>query len=421
MKRGEIELLPDLLEHRVIIVGIRIQIAVQNPVGGIGRPLQLFDGAPGDELHLGIGAREIKIRASEYERGAGRADVDFPRAVLKEILRGFPKLGSAHDGVVDEKKTLSPDEGAVRNQLHLRDQVPLVLMGRHKRARPGRRVFDKGPGIGNAGGVRVADRVRDTRIRDAGDTVRPDAPLSVPLRELSAASVPGVLDVEPLIGGRGEAVVDPEKCADPHILPRRDTGLTALGREEHHLARPELLLKLITQIQKRETLEADTVAAVLFADLHRSASPAVSGGVNSLFRENQDGHGTADQILRIADALREGGLLGNNGSHDLRRVDASAAHFLKMLKTVGGQRLCDFVHVVDSAHRRDGKDPEMRAYDERLGLIIGNAADAQMALHLPDIPLELRAEIGTLDVVNRAVKPLHAFVDGHACAPCSEV
>ena len=62
----------------------------------------------------------------------------------------------------------------------------------------------------------------------------------------------------------------------------------------------------------------------------------------------------------------------------------------------------------------------VRAYQKRLGIIVGNDADAHVALHLSHIVCELGTEWGILNVVNRAVESILA-VDCHACTPGAEV
>ena len=74
------------------------------------------------------------------------------------------------------------------------------------------------------------------------------------------------------------------------------------------------------------------------------------------------------------------------------------------------------VDVVDAPDGGDGEVSQVRAHDQRLRLGIGDASDAQRALHGRHIPLKLGAERGVFDVVNGPVVPLLGVVDGHAAA-----
>ena len=53
--------------------------------------------------------------------------------------------------------------------------------------------------------------------------------------------------------------------------------------------------------------------------------------------------------------------------------------------------------------------------DQRLGFEIGNTADPELSLHLQNILVKFRPEVGCLDVVNRTVKALYFVVDSHSC------
>ena len=76
--------------------------------------------------------------------------------------------------------------------------------------------------------------------------------------------------------------------------------------------------------------------------------------------------------------------------------------------------------VVDAPDGGDGEVAQMGAHDQRLGLVVGDTADAQVALHVVDIPLKLGAEGRVFDVVDGPLEAALA-VHHHAAAPGAEM
>ena len=159
----------------------------------------------------------------------------FPGAAAVEKLRGFPKLRASHDGIVDQKQAPVLDQIVNGDQLHFGDQVAPALQGGHERAGPGGRIFDKRPGIRDTGGIGIADGMRDAGIRNAGHDIGLHA-AGVPPRQGAAAVIAHLLHADPLVGGGGIAVVDPEESADLHFLSRRHKRPDALRGHDDDLA-----------------------------------------------------------------------------------------------------------------------------------------------------------------------------------------
>ena len=78
------------------------------------------------------------------------------------------------------------------------------------------------------------------------------------------------------------------------------------------------------------------------------------------------------------------------------------------------QILDDGIRIVDLAHGGNSISSVMGTHHQRLGLKIGNTADAQMSVHLIDILVELRTERCILYVVNGSVVTFFFAVDCHA-------
>ena len=79
------------------------------------------------------------------------------------------------------------------------------------------------------------------------------------------------------------------------------------------------------------------------------------------------------------------------------------------------------VGKINNADRRDGKGAVLRAHQNRLRLVVGDAADAHGAVH----GLRFRSEFGSkrrvLNVVDRLVEAGLGVIDRHAGPACAEV
>ena len=69
-------------------------------------------------------------------------------ALIKEFC-GFPKLGTAHDGIINQQHAAALNQITDRNKLHFGDQIPLALDSGHKGTGPCRRIFNKRAGKRN--------------------------------------------------------------------------------------------------------------------------------------------------------------------------------------------------------------------------------------------------------------------------------
>ena len=78
------------------------------------------------------------------------------------------------------------------------------------------------------------------------------------------------------------------------------------------------------------------------------------------------------------------------------------------------------VQVVNLADRRNRKAPQVRLNQQRLRLIVGNTADAQVSFQFLHVLLKLRAERRILNIVNRPLESLLP-VHRHAAAPRSQM
>ena len=108
----------------------------------------------------------------------------------EQKVGGITKLGTAYDGIVHQNDTFIFNQFMHRNQLHLGNQVPLALDGRHERTGPGGRVFDQRTGERNAAFIGIPYRMGDAGIRNAGHIIRRVRFDVIPPRHILAAVVP---------------------------------------------------------------------------------------------------------------------------------------------------------------------------------------------------------------------------------------
>src|SRR5574344_930032 len=133
-ERSEAQAVLDAGDH--VLERLAIRILVLGDVGVV--PFQFADPAAGGEVHFGLGTREIQEAALVKERRTGNPHVDFLGALVVKALRLLAELGAADNRVVAEDEALAADEAGNRDELHLGDQVALLLVRWHERARPDR-------------------------------------------------------------------------------------------------------------------------------------------------------------------------------------------------------------------------------------------------------------------------------------------
>ncbi len=139
-------------------------------------------------------------------------------AVIPEALGLLAKLRAADDRVVAEHEPLVLDEAGDRNQLHVGDEVTLLLVGRHEGTRPGGGILHEWARVADAGLLRVAEGVRHARVRHAAHAVGLHR---IAPRESAAAAVARHLHVAALVGRGRIAVVHPQERTDCCILAGR--------------------------------------------------------------------------------------------------------------------------------------------------------------------------------------------------------
>ena len=106
---------------------------------------------------------------------------------------------------------------------------------------------------------------------------------------------------------------------------------------------------------------------------------------------------------------------------DHNGIDLARAHRhelgLGFLEVPLDQRL----GILDDADRGDGKEPQVRAHEQRLRIVVADAADPHVTGHLAHLVFELRPEGRVRDVVDLPLKALFRTVDHHAAVAGAKV
>ena len=97
-------------------------------------------------------------------------------------------------------------------------------------------------------------------------------------------------------------------------------------------------------------------------------------------------------------------LLTDQGRNELCAVDRAAAHCFEV--RAGIQIVPDqLIRIVHHTRDADCKCAEVRAHNERLRILVTDAADRARPAHLPQVFRELRTKRRILNVVDRTLKP----------------
>ncbi len=232
-------------------------------------------------------------------------------------------------------------------------------------------------------------------------------------RQGGAASVPRAFDVDAFVARCRIPVIDPKEGADLENVSGFAAAFDALGRHEDDLSRPQVLPGVETQVGKGAGLHRHDDALVVPADDDRGPSPPVPRRVDAFFRKEKDRARADDGILGDADPLFEALSLVDERGHELGRIELPAAHLGEVQAPAPEGLAGELGSVLDGPDRRDREISEVRPDEKRLVVGIADDADPRMGMHAPDIVVELRAELGVLDVMD---DPAQAVVpkDGQA-------
>ena len=178
---------------------------------------------------------------------------------------------------------------------------------------------------------------------------------------------------------------------------------------------------LVAELVVDEALERDAVAVFVLADEDRQAAELVARNDDAVLLKEHDRLGPFDDVLRVADALDDRLLAVDERAHELGRIHLARAHREELRVVVAEVAFDELVGVVDDAHGRDREEPEVGPQQERLRIVVRDAVDAAVALHVRDVGLEPGAKRRVRDVVDLTLEALFRVVDRHAAELGAEV
>ena len=325
---GEVLAAADFLAHGFVAVALRICVLFQRLLCIF--PFFFQNNPSRDQIEFGFGTGEVQEFTTIQKRRACRTDMDFFGTALIQELSRLAELGTAHDGIVDQKQLLLINQRLHRNQLHAGDQISLLLIRRHKGTRPGRGIFDEWSCKRNLGLICIADCMGNSGIRHACNEIRVDIASRIALRQHRSAVVTHLLDVDALIRRRRVSIVNPEERTDLHFFLRRHKHLDALRRNKVDLSWSQFVVIGVAQVQIRKVFKRCTVGSLFFTDHERGAPLFITRGVDAVFCQKQQRHGAVHDILQMTDALWNRLLTADQGCGKLSRVDLAGAHLLEM-------------------------------------------------------------------------------------------
>ena len=129
---------------------------------------------------------------------------------------------------------------------------------------------------------------------------------------------------------------------------------------------------MVSQVNVGKAFKRNAESIFLAPDHYRRPPIAVTGGINTFRRQDQDRHGAFDHFLGIEKAFHKALLLINNRSSQFGSIDPPAAHLHKMNMSVFVGLVDQFFFVIDLSHCYNGKTAQVGLDQQRLRFIVGN-------------------------------------------------
>ena len=193
--------------------------------------------------------------------------------------------------------------------------------------------------------------MRDTGIRDAGYQIGVGM---IAFGKHTTAVVPHFLDVDSLVAGGRITVVNPQERTDFHFLASRAEYLYAVGVHADDLARSQFFVVRVSKVDVCKAFKGNTERTVLVSDDRRGTSEAVTGDIDALRGQQENGHGTLDFFLCQFQTFNKGISLTDDGADQLGCIDLAAAHFHEMNMPFLKCFLNQLFFIIDLADCGDG-------------------------------------------------------------------
>ena len=111
---------------------------------------------------------------------------------------------------------------------------------------------------------------------------------------------------------------------------------------------------MIAQINICKAFKGNAAGIILLSYDNRSSSVPVTGSINALRSQQENGHGAFNHFLGINKPFHQTLLLVDNSSSQFGGIDASAAHFHKVNMTIFKSKLYQLLFIVDLSHSYNG-------------------------------------------------------------------
>ena len=183
--------------------------------------------------------------------------------------------------------------------------------------------------------------------------------------------------------------------------------LTPFG-ERFHAVRSDLddfggfqfVHAFVSEFLISEVFKGHTVPFVPLSDMNgKSACFVARRNDGAFFGKNDDQGRSVDDVLGIADALRQGRFAVDAGRHQFRRIDALSRKCRELPLTFSDIGLHKFVGIVDGSHYRNGVTAERRLDEKRLRVAVIDGAERRVSGHFFKNSLKLRSERRVMNIM----------------------
>ena len=125
------------------------------------------------------------------------------------------------------------------------------------------------------------------------------------LPHLISTHKPDILHVLTLIARNRKSIIHPKERADLHPFIRFTHLLHTIGTQTDDLARAYKFLDLIIQVRKTARLTGRRISSVFLPDYDRRTPPLITGGDNTILRQEQHRARALYLIVNILNTLHE--------------------------------------------------------------------------------------------------------------------
>ena len=167
-------------------------------------------------------------------------------------------------------------------------------------------------------------------LRHACNEIRVDIASRITFGKHGTAVIPHLLDINSLVGRGRVTIVNPQEGTDLHLFLWRHEHLDALRRNKVNLTRSEFMVIRVTQVQICKIFKGCAVRSLFLSNNKRGAAFFIARSVDAVFCQQQQRHGTVNNILQMADALRNRLFTADQRCRKLSCIDLTGAHLLEM-------------------------------------------------------------------------------------------